>query len=239
MKPNESTVIRDSVTAGTTRRLPGPANLTTTAEPSSERRLEQLRAEFAHELAQLHEASRQEGLASGRLEAARELDEARTQLQAEYTARVEQAQASLEQKLADHVEQLDKLLQALEDQSQRLIPSMEPVVGRLALAVVGRVLGREQASGMLIPAMARQAIEAYSLTGPLRIYISPEDYRLVKKHGAADEFTKCLQVDTALGSGACRIDFGTGLLDAGMETQLAASQALLLHDEENTGVAAV
>ncbi|MCZ4335768.1 hypothetical protein O4H51_23405, partial [Aeromonas hydrophila] len=77
-------------------------------------------------------------------------------------------ESALRLALEQEQQRLSDLAQALAKHSEQALEAMQPVVGRLALAVVMRVLGQHLVSRPLVADLAAQAVEQYRLSEPLR-----------------------------------------------------------------------
>jgi flagellar biosynthesis/type III secretory pathway protein FliH len=136
-------------------------------------------------------------------------------------------EASLRASLETERLQLAQLFEALRLQQKQLMPAMEPLVGRLALAVVTRLLGQHTDARSLVADLARQAIEEYQLTGPMRIRVARADYEALLRLAPDDALLTSLLVDPQASAGSCLIDFEGGQLDVGVQTQLAKAASVL------------
>jgi flagellar biosynthesis/type III secretory pathway protein FliH len=236
-EPNAgSAVLRAGSKSLGTRRLPlaQSAEVPGTPVQQTQPDLTSLRAAFASELAALEEEVRARALAEARQLAERELAAARDKLQEEFSAKLDerlqaQRQAAEQQRL-----QLKALIEQLEAHRAELGEAMEPVIGRLTLAVVLRLLGRHIAEHVLVADLASHAVEQYRLAQPLRIRVAEADYHSILT-GSDDSVLKAaLQIDHDAAVGSCVIDFGAGQLDAGLETQLQAVRRALLGEEQGS-----
>lgn len=217
-----------------TRRLPGlhsGATPATAAPDTRSHTLDSLRSTFAAELALLADEARQKGLAEARQAASKALAEQ----QQEQARQWQKKESALRLELEQEQQRLADLAQALAEQSQQALAAMEPVVGRLALALVMRVLGQHLVSRPLVADLAAQAIEQYRLSEPLRIRVSAADYASLTANALDGGRLACFQIDHDAAVGSCLIDFGAGQLDAGLETQLAAIKQVLLQDAQGEG----
>ncbi|KWU52862.1 FliH/SctL family protein [Pseudomonas palleroniana] len=225
--PGQHTVLRQPGQGAGGRRLPmmGAASVdpVTAASPT----LEVLRTTFAQELADLHQQSRADGLAQARNEFAKQAATEQAQQQQAWLKK----EAVLREALESQRLQLVELASQLEKQGAQIIASMTPAVGRLALAVVVRLLGQHAPGRSLVADMAGQAIEEYQLQAPLRVRIAASDYATLQSCMQEDPLLALFQPDPAATPGSCLIDHGTGQLDAGLDTQLAALKALLASDK--------
>lgn len=217
-----------------TRRLPGlhsGAAAPTAVPDARNHTLDSLRSTFAAELALLADEARQRGLAEARQAASIAL----TEQQQEQTRQWQKKESALRLALEQEQQRLSDLAQALTQQSEQALEAMQPVVGRLALAVVMRVLGQHLISRPLVADLAAQAVEQYRLSEPLRIRVSAADYASLTANAAEEGRLAYFQIDHDATVGSCLIDFGAGQLDAGLETQLAAIKQALLQDAQGEG----
>ncbi|VVM79510.1 hypothetical protein PS664_02209 [Pseudomonas fluorescens] len=226
--PGQATVLRQPGPGVGGRRLPaldpvGRVEPVLTPSPT----LEVLRTTFAQELEDLHQQSRAAGLAQARTEFAKQ---AATEL-AQQQQGWQKEEAALRGALESQRLQLVELASQLEKQGSQMIASMTPVVGRLALAVVVRLLGQHAPGRSLVADIAGQAIEEYQLQAPLRIRIAAVDYAALQARLQDEPSLALFQPDPAAAPGSCLIDHGIGQLDAGLDTQIVALKALLAPDK--------
>ncbi|MEO4049390.1 FliH/SctL family protein [Pseudomonas sp. CAU 1711] len=206
-----------------------------TAVPQEQPDRASLRAIFAQDLAGLEEEVRARALAEAREVAERELATAREKLQAELKAKFEDQLRAQQQSLEQQRAQLKALVGALEAQHAQMSAAMEPIIGRLTLAVVLRLLGRHIAEHVLVADLASHALEQYRLHQPLRIRVAEADYHSILAGSDDSALKAALQIDHDASVGSCLIDFGAGQLDAGLETQLEALRRALLGQEQGSG----
>ncbi|MGU9827633.1 FliH/SctL family protein [Pseudomonas sp. LF242] len=220
--PGQTTVLRQPEQGNGGRRLPVGSSVAPTPPAPA---LDVLRVTFAQELAELHQQAHAQGLAQAREAFAKQ---AAAELAQQQQAWLKQ-EAALREALASQRAQLVELASQLEQQRVQMTASMTPVIGRLALAVVVRLLGQHAPSRSLVADMAGQAIEAYQLQTPLRIRVAAADYATLTARMQADPLA-LFQPDPVATPGSCLIDHGIGQLDASLDTQLAALKALLAAD---------
>lgn len=230
-----SAVVRAEAKRLGSRRLPLAQSTEfpgTTVAPQTQPDLASLRATFAQELAVLEEEVRARALVEARQTAERELAVARETLQAELKAKLAEQLQAQQQSMAQQRVQLKTLIEQLEAQQAQMSTAMEPIIGRLTLAVVLRLLGRHIAEHVLVADLATHAVEHYRLSQPLRIRVAEADYHSILAGSDDAALTAALQVDHDAIVGSCIIDFGAGQLDAGLETQLDALKRALLGEEQ-------
>lgn len=234
---NPDSILRQPVVGPHVRRLSGrmvtvshqPAIEITESEPLSTLAL--LREKFAAELNDLREEARQYGIATARQEA----DVALRTAQEDQARQLQQKEELLRQDIQHEREQLMDLVMAVRTHHEQMIPEMEPVVARLALMVVTKLLGQHQSARPLVADLATHAIETYRLNTLVRINVAAEDYACIQAHEPAGELLPCLQIDHELIPGSCLIDYGSGQLDASLMTQWEAIQAMLTQSESGAG----
>jgi flagellar biosynthesis/type III secretory pathway protein FliH len=194
-----------------------------------------LRSVFHNELELLRTAAQQEGLAAGRALAAKEQAGTLQTAQAEQARKWQKEEEQLRKKLEQQHDALSRAVTQLNEHHQKLVVSMEPVVGRLAVAVVTRLLGKRSEAYPLIAELAQHAIKEYRLSSPLSIKVAPADYVGIQAGLQDDPLLPLFQIDHEAKPGSCLIDYGTGQLDAGLYTQLAVVSELLLSPEKEVG----
>ncbi|NWB95794.1 hypothetical protein HX882_07840 [Pseudomonas gingeri] len=230
--PLSSTVLRQPSQSQGARRLPGiDTRDQETAQVSQDRQRESmnaLRATFASELAELEREARAKGLAQGRQDG---VEQARAELAKALVQQEQQwlkKETTLREALDTQRLKLGEVVDALKQQRERLLSTLEPIVGRLALAVTTRLLGQQHNTRSLVADLARQAIEEYRLSGPLRIRVARVDYEALQRLAPDDALLASLQIDPEAAAGSCLIDFEGGQLDAGLDTQLEQARASLV-----------
>ena len=232
--PADAGVLRQPQQSLGTRRLPGLHSgvaAATAAPDARSHTLDSLRSTFAAELTLLADEAKQSGLAAARDAASKALAEQ----QQEQARQWQKKESALRLALEQEQQRLSELAQALAKRSEQALEAMQPVVGRLALAAVMRVLGQHLVSRPLVADLAAQAVEQYRLSEPLRIRVSAADYASLTANAAEEGRLACFQIDHDAAVGSCLIDFGAGQLDAGLETQLAALKQALLQDAQGEG----
>lgn len=223
-----SRVLRQPVMADAVRRLPafsprGPEPKP--AVPADDRQLlAQLRQQFADELAQLREESRQQGLAVARQEAEASL----RKLKDDAARQAQQEADKLRQSLTEEQRKLAVLVAGLQEEQARLSQAMAPVIGRLALLVAVKLLGQHQQSRSLVADMVAQALDSYRLQTPIRVHVSASDFERIQQSDEQGGLLDMLVADASLGPGDCLIDHGAGRLEAGLDIQWEALKQALL-----------
>lgn len=232
-------ILRQPTQGVGTRRLPGldnPGAVVEAARPDSQAQtMAALRTNFATELASLEREARVKGLAEARQEAAKELASTLAKAQEEQALQWQKKEESLRLDLEGERLGLADLAGELRKQSEQLIAAMEPIVGRLALAVVIRLLGQHLVSRALVADLAAQAVEEYRLSEPVRIRVSAADFESIRSSASQGTLLASFQVDHEADVGSCMIDYGSGQLDAGLDTQLATLKELLLPRVQGDG----
>lgn len=124
-------------------------------------------------------------------------------------------------------QQLHRLIDELRQQRQQVLQGMEPVLAALVVQVTVQMLGQQARQDALAGALARQAIADYQLAGELQIQVSADDYESLRRNPAAADLLPLLQVNAQAEVGSCVIDYGEGLVDAGLEAQLEQLRQVL------------
>lgn len=122
---------------------------------------------------------------------------------------------------------LRRLIDELRQQRQQVLQGLEPVLAALVVQVTVQMLGQQARQDALVGALARQAIADYQLAGELQIQVSGDDYESLRRNPAAADLLPLLQVNAQAEIGSCVIDYGEGLVDAGLEAQLEQLRQVL------------
>jgi flagellar assembly protein FliH len=134
---------------------------------------------------------------------------------------------------------LHRLMQTLEELTQvraQMIHQTERQMVQLALAIARRIVHREVTLDPdLLVAMARVAMERLGETAQVKVRLHPDDYE-VAGAGRVSQLAGSnvmILADTHLSRGGCRIESDMGILDAGVDAQLAEIARALLGDEDS------
>ncbi|XVN16179.1 FliH/SctL family protein [Pseudomonas corrugata] len=234
--PAPSTVLRQPPQKPGTRRLPGfdgdvrtKMSLKEAHQPDVKATL---RETFALEFAEVERECRDKAIAEGLLEGGKQARAQLTKALAEQEQQWLKKEASLRAALEAQRLQLAQLVEALGVQQQQLMAAMEPLVGRLALTVVTRLLGQHDDTHSLVADLARRAIDEYKLAAPLRIRVARADYETLLRLAPDDALLPSFLVDPQACVGSCLIEFEGGQLDAGVHTQLSKAASVLAEQGE-------
>ncbi|UZE26181.1 hypothetical protein LOY67_12495 [Pseudomonas sp. B21-056] len=234
--PASSTVLRQPSQKPGIRRLPGFDGDVRANMPLKEGRQPDakaiLRETFALEFAEIERECRDKAIAEGLLEGGKQARAQLTKALVEQEQQWLKKEASLRAALETQRLHLAQLVEALGLQQQQLMSAMEPLVGRLALAVVTRLLGQHDDTHMLVADLARRAIDEYKLTEPLRIRVARTDYEALLRLAPDDALLPSFVVDSQACAGSCLIEFEGGRLDAGVHTQLSKAASVLTEQGE-------
>lgn len=238
---NESTpavspsILRQPAQGQGARRLPGrESDGRVQANPQADtpdQTLAALRSAYAPQLLLLEQEARERGLSQGLAEAAQKAEAQALKAQAQQSMQWQQQEKRLRESQQEQQRQLQVLIEALKEQSAQMLEAMQPVLGRLALGVIARMLGHQAAQPSLVADLAQQAVEQYRLSEPLRVRVAPVDYQRLQTLGCeSPPYT--WHADPDLVAGSCLIDFATGQLDASLDYQWAQLKTVLLADEQ-------
>jgi flagellar assembly protein FliH len=135
---------------------------------------------------------------------------------------------------------LHRLTQTLEELTQvraQMIHETERQMVQLALAIARRIVHREVTLDPdLLVAMARVAMERLGETAQVKVRLHPDDYGAAGAARVAQLAGSNVMIlaDAHLSRGGCRIESDMGILDAGVDAQLAEIARALLGDDEAT-----
>jgi len=150
--------------------------------------------------------------------------------------RLEQFKAEAGTRLA----QLEQLLAAFESASARRVAELESDAIALAYGAVCKVLGAQAGHPAAIAGLVQQAMAQLRGSAIVAVRMNERDLRVLLN----DEQGRRLRAaapqvewiaDAAVAAGGCLVDTTAGSLDARLETQLAALQALWRGDGTRAG----
>jgi flagellar assembly protein FliH len=133
---------------------------------------------------------------------------------------------------------LHRLTQTLEELTQvraQMIYQTERQMVQLALAIARRIVHREVTLDPdLLVAMARVAMERLGETAQVKVRLHPDDYNGAGAERVAELAGSNVMIlaDSHLSRGGCRIESDMGILDAGVDAQLAEIARALLGDDD-------
>ncbi len=133
---------------------------------------------------------------------------------------------------------LHRLTQTLEELTQvraQMIHETERQMVQLALAIARRIVHREVTLDPdLLVAMARVAMERLGETAQVKVRLHPDDYGAAGAARVAQLAGSNVMIlaDAHLSPGGCRIESDMGILDAGVDAQLAEIARALLGEDE-------
>lgn len=163
------------------------------------------------------------------------LNQARTQVvsikeearKAGFTAGYSEATQTVEQELHKQVASLRQMVDAAVEAHNQFLRQSQNEVGRLAVAIAEKIIGRElSVNPKIVTEIVAQAIKEANITGACRIRVNPADYELLSP---AWETIPSLQpsdrkwellADKKVARGGCVIEADGGILDAQIESQL-------------------
>jgi flagellar assembly protein FliH len=159
----------------------------------------------------------EEGLQIGREEGQREFQQAIARLQAE----------------------VQKLVDALLAERQRLWEEMEPQVIDLVLEIARKVLREEiQARREATLSIIKHALRRVADTEQVRIRVHPDDLQIAREHRndflAVCDGVRHIEIvdDHRVGGGGCIIETPSGTIDASLRTQMQSVEKALLASEQ-------
>ena len=185
------------------------------------------------------EAGYREGVELGRaagfqqgLEGARQrVDEAVNAARMEFEETARQRLEQFKTEAGARLAQLEQLLSAFQSASARRIAELESDTIALAYGAVCKMLGTQAGNPAAIAGLVQQALAQLRGSAIVAVRMNERDLRALLN----DDQGRRLQAaapqvewtaDTAVAAGGCLVDTTAGSLDARLETQLAALQAL-------------
>lgn len=202
---------------------PGPAELESAAAPQAEPDPAALRAAAQAQIEGMFAQAR------GQVTAWRE--EAR---QAGHQIGYAEGRQAASVEMAQLLERMRSLAEAAVGAQAKFLRDSQPEIGRLAVAIAEKILGRELTlNPSTITDIVAQVIDVANVPGECRIRVNPQDYDLLKPHWDAISSLQQpgnawdLVGDKNIQRGGCVIEAGGGTIDAQLCTQLGqVAQAL-------------
>jgi flagellar assembly protein FliH len=210
-----------------------PAHATPVApqvQPPTREPLEEALARLEAERAEWQEQARQE-LAALRLQAE---EEGRA---AGHAQGMGEAAASAQRKL----HQLDTLIEQLGLSLASGLDGLEDLAVAITFEAVVKILGNAMATPEGVRALVREAVARAKRQEKIAVRLSPDDFRLLMQESLDPHWLARpgveLQPDEQVGVGGCLVHTDSGLLDAGLETQLRALRQVLLQARQHAAAA--
>lgn len=126
------------------------------------------------------------------------------------------------------LDQVRSIAESAVEAHAKFLRDSQPQVGRLAVAIAERILGRELSiNPSAISDIVAQVIEAAAVQDACRIHVNPHDYEILKPHWDAVAALQQpgrswdLVADKNIERGGCVIETGGGTIDAQLSTQLS------------------
>jgi flagellar assembly protein FliH len=181
-------------------------------------------ADAAPDPAAALETQRQQALAAAE-QAGFEAGQARAQAAieaacAEAAREVAAQTASLQAELQRAVARLEVVRSGIIDAITEHERALEPAAVTLAMAVVTRMIGRQQADGHLIASLCSQALDEFRQR-PVVVRVPAQDAPGLAEHMASHDDVR-VEADAFLRAGECRLETHKGLYDTGVATRLQA-----------------
>ncbi len=156
-----------------------------------------------------------------------------------YRRGLEEGRAAGQLQMQEAAQRLEALLASLDPLADVLDEPMMEQLGELVMAVsrqfVRRELSREPGE---IVRVVREAMAALPMSeARVHIHLHPEDVRLVREALPAETLERTIRLhdDLTLSRGGTRVETDVSLVDASVETRMAAIASRLLGDERLSG----
>jgi flagellar assembly protein FliH len=185
------------------------------------------------------ELGRAAGLQQGLEGAQQRVDEAVKAARVEFEEAAKQRLEQFKAEAGARLAQLEQLLAAFESASARRVAELESDAIALAYGAVCKVLGTQAASPAAIAGLVQQAMAQLRGSAIVAVRMNERDLRALlnddqgRRLRAAAPQVEWI-ADAAVAAGGCLVDTTAGSLDARLETQLAALQALWRGDGAGT-----
>ncbi|MFC0677986.1 FliH/SctL family protein [Lysobacter korlensis] len=173
-------------------------------------------AELESRRQQVFAAAEQAGYEAGQARAQAAIEAACADAAREVAAQNATLQAELQRAIA----RLDVVRGSVADAIAEHERALEPAAVSLAMAVVARMLGRQQADGQLVASLCSQALDEFRQR-PVVVRVPAQDASALAAHlGPHDDVR--VEADAFLRPGECRLETHKGLYDTGVATRLQA-----------------
>jgi flagellar assembly protein FliH len=150
-----------------------------------------------------------------------------------------EGQREFQQAIADLQAEVQKLVDALLAERQRLWEEMEPQVIDLVLEIARKVLREEiQARRESTLSIIKHALRRVTDTEQVRIRVHPDDLQIAREHRndflAVCEGVRQIEIvdDQRVGGGGCIIETPSGTIDASLRTQMQSVEKALRESEQ-------
>ncbi|MCL6476258.1 MAG: type III secretion system stator protein SctL [Firmicutes bacterium] len=151
----------------------------------------------------------------------------------------EEGRREYQQAIANLQSEVQKLVDALLAERQRLWEEIEPQVIELVLEIARKVLREEiQARREATLSIIKHALRRVADTEQVRIRVHPDDLQIAREH-RSDFLAVCDGVrhieivdDQRVGGGGCIIETPSGTIDASLRTQMQSVEKALRESEQ-------
>jgi flagellar assembly protein FliH len=151
----------------------------------------------------------------------------------------EEGRRDYQQAIANLQAEVQKLVDALLAERQRLWEEMEPQVIELVLDIARKVLREEiQARREATLSIIKHALRRVADTEQVRIRVHPEDLQIAREHRndflAVCDGVRHIEIvdDQRVGGGGCIIETPGGTIDASLRTQMQSVEKALRESEQ-------
>lgn len=142
------------------------------------------------------------------------------------------------QKVESVLRELQNLINGLQHERERLIREHESQLIRIAFAIAIRIVHREiEQENDVVLGVVRDALKKVVKADRVRVHVSPYDLDLLRQQmsesGIGDDFLSPqieLEGDFEITRGGCRIETGSGEIDATIQTQIELLKSILWHE---------
>ena len=145
-----------------------------------------------------------------------------------------QLRAELARELATHTKRIETLLTSMQGQLWHLYERIERDAFRFALAVAGKIIGREVQNGSDIAVhQVQEALRRVVGVDAIKLRVHPSDEQVIREHRPAILATaECVrefivESDESIERGSCIVECSSGNVDARWSTQLRQVEAAL------------
>lgn len=184
----------------------------------------ELESVYAEEISELKEAAYDESFSKG-YEEGRQAAEDDFQIQKDkWQEKIEKKELELDNTVAALAEVLDSLQQSVDSALQNI----KPAAVAIAFAGLTRLLGESEQYRERLAQQIHHALEQFGHEAPTRIFINPDDAKILKSIERFDNWSEIFVQEASLKPGDCIIEAGPRSLEASLLEQVnMLSRALL------------
>ena len=184
----------------------------------------ELEAAYAEEISELKEAAYDESFSKGYEEGRQAAEDDFKIQQDKWKEQIEKKELELDNAITALAKMLDSFQQSVDGALQNI----KPAAVAIAFAGLTRLLGESEQYRERLAQQVQHALEQFGHETPTRIFINPDDAKILKGIEQLDSWSEVFVQEASLKPGSCIIEAGPRSLEASLVEQLTIlSRALL------------